>query len=185
MIITKRYNRERAVEYAKNWALLRNPLFNDYTSFGGNCTNFVSQSILAGSCTMDYAEPFGWFYIDDANRAPSWTGVEFLYNYLVGAGEYPDTQSRQGPYGREVRAAQTQIGDVVQLARRGDYYHTLIITGYEPRDILVSAQSDDALDRRLTSYNFDSLRFIHIDGVHLDIADDDCFTALNEGIALP
>ena len=185
MIITKRYNRERAVEYAKNWAFSRNPLFYDYTRIGGNCTNFVSQSILAGSCTMDYSEPFGWFYINDSERAPAWTGVEFLRNFLVGAGGYPENSNRPGPYGREVMASQTQIGDVVQLAKNGDFYHTLIITGYEPRDILVSAQSDDALDRRLTSYNFENIRFIHIDGVRVEIMDDDCFTALNEGIALP
>ena len=185
MIITKRYNRERAVEYAKKWALSRNPLFNDYTRFGGNCTNFVSQAILAGSCTMDYSEPFGWFYIDDLRRSPSWTGVEFLYDFLVGAGDYPSSADRPGPYGREVLPAQTQIGDVIQLSRGGDFYHTLIITGYEPNNILVSAQSDDALDRRLTTYRFDGIRFIHIDGVRMEIADDDCFTALNEGISLP
>ena len=185
MIITKRYNRERAVEYAKNWALSRNPLFYDFTRIGGNCTNFVSQAILAGSCTMNYSEPFGWFYISDTERAPAWTSVEFLHDFLVGAGDFPSNGDRQGPYGREVKAAQTQVGDVVQLARNGDFYHTLIITGYEPRDILVSGQSDDSLDRRLTSYNFESLRFIHIDGVRVEINDDDCFTALNEGIALP
>jgi hypothetical protein len=185
MIITKRYNRERAVEYAKNWALSRNPLFNDYTGIGGNCTNFVSQSLLAGSCVMDYTELFGWYYESDSNRSPSWTGVQFLYEYLVGAGDYPDNTLRQGPYGREVRASQTQIGDVVQLSREGRFYHTLIITGYEPRDILVSAHSDDALDRRLSSYPAEGVRFIHIDGVRLEIRDDDCFTALNEGIALP
>ena len=185
MIITKRYNRENAVAYAKRWALLRNPLFTDYTRLGGNCTNFVSQAILAGSCAMDYSSPFGWYYVADGDRAPAWTGVEFFYNFLVGAGGYPPTNQRQGPFGREVLASQTEIGDVVQLARSGDFYHTLIITGYAPRDILVSAQSDDALDRRLSSYNFGSLRFIHVDGVHLEANDDDCFTALNEGIALP
>lgn len=185
MIITKRYDRQRAVEYAKRWALSRNPLFTDYSRIGGNCTNFVSQSILAGSCVMNYSTPFGWYYESDSNRAPAWTSVEFLYDFLVGAGDYPPASERQGPFGREVRAAQTEVGDVVQLARNGDFYHSLIITGYEPRNILVSAQSDDALDRRLSSYAFDSLRFIHIDGVHLDIDDEDCFTALYEGIALP
>ena len=185
MTITKRYNRENAVAYAKKWALMRNPLFTDYSRIGGNCTNFVSQVLLAGSCTMDYAQPFGWFYESDQNRAPAWTGVEFLYDYLTGGGDYPDVNDRPGPFGREVRAAQTQIGDVVQLGRGGDFYHSLIITGYEPRDILVSAQSDDALDRRLTSYNFEVVRFIHIDGVRISQNDDDCFTALNEGIALP
>ena len=185
MIITKLYYRERAVEYAKKWALSRNPLFNDYTRIGGNCTNFVSQALLAGSCTMDYAQPFGWFYESDESRSPSWTGVEFLRDYLVGEGDFKDTAERPGPYGREVRPAQTAVGDVVQLARDGDFYHTLLITGFEPRDILVSAQSDDALDRRLSSYRFDSLRFIHIDGVRVELADDDCFEALYMGIALP
>ena len=87
MIITKRYNRENAVTYAKRWALSRNPLFTDYTRLGGNCTNFVSQAILAGSCAMDYSSPFGWYYASDGDRAPAWTGVEFLYNFLVGVGD--------------------------------------------------------------------------------------------------
>ena len=185
MTAIKPYRRAHAVEYAKTWALSRNPLFSRFDAFGGDCTNFVSQALLAGSCTMDFSEPFGWFYVSDDSRAPAWTGVEFLYRYLVGESGYPDNGSRPGPYGREVRAAQTQIGDVVQLSKNGDFYHTLIITGYEPRDILVSAQSDDSLDRRLTSYNFEGVRFIHIDGVRVEIDDDDCFAALNEGIAIP
>ena len=58
MLVTKPYNRERAVEYAKRWALDRNPLFVDFTEIGGNCTNFVSQAVLAGSCTMNYTPDF-------------------------------------------------------------------------------------------------------------------------------
>ena len=50
MLITKPYQRERAVEYARRWALDRNPLFADFSGIGGNCTNFVSQCVLAGSC---------------------------------------------------------------------------------------------------------------------------------------
>ena len=45
MIVTKPYNRARAVEYAQRWALSRNPLFYDFTGGGGNCTNFVSQCL--------------------------------------------------------------------------------------------------------------------------------------------
>ena len=185
MIITKRYNRENAVKYAKNWALSRNPLFTDYTDLGGNCTNFVSQALLAGSCVMDRSDPFGWFYESDLDRSPSWTGVEFLYNYLVGAEGYPSNDSRPGPYGREVGAMSVTLGDVVQLYRAGRYYHTLIITGFVPNDILVSAHSNDALDRRLSLYQAEGARFIHIDGVRLSIDDDDCFEALNMGISLP
>ena len=39
MIIEFPYDRERAVEYAKKWALSRNPLFLDFTGRGGNCTS--------------------------------------------------------------------------------------------------------------------------------------------------
>ena len=46
---------ERAVAYARRWALDRNPLFVDFTGQGGNCTNFVSQCVLAGSCVMNLA----------------------------------------------------------------------------------------------------------------------------------
>ena len=185
MIITKRYNRENARAYARKWALDRNPLFAAFTGRGGDCTSFVSQAILAGSCTMDYTETFGWYFISDADRAPAWSGVEFFYNYVTGTGDYPPNTDRPGPFGREVRMRQAQVGDVIQLARDGDFYHTLLICGFEGNDILVCAHTDDALDRRLSTYSFNSLRFIHIDGVRMEILEDDCFRALNEGIALP
>ena len=47
------FNRQRAVEYALRWALGRNPMFPDYSGHGhgGDCTNFVSQAMLAGGWT--------------------------------------------------------------------------------------------------------------------------------------
>lgn len=185
MIITKRYNRENAVTYARRWALSRNPLFYDFTGGGGDCTNFVSQCLLAGSCTMDYTDTFGWYYLSADDRAPAWSSVEFLYDYLTGSGDFPPNDARSGPFGREVRMRQVQPGDVVQLARGGDFYHTLIISEVERTDLLVCAHSNDALDRRLSTYTFDSLRLIHIDGVRVSVDEEDCFTALLEGISLP
>ena len=84
MLITKEYIRERAVEYASRWAFSRNPLFYDYTGIGGNCTNFVSQCVYAGSCTMNFTAIFGWYYLSDKERTASWTGVEFFYNFMTG-----------------------------------------------------------------------------------------------------
>lgn len=43
------YNRVAAVEYAQKWAFLRNPKFFNFDGLGGDCTNFVSQCIYAGS----------------------------------------------------------------------------------------------------------------------------------------
>lgn len=179
MLLIKPYDRARAVEYARRWALERNPLFTDFTGQGGNCTNFVSQSVLAGSCTMNYTPTFGWYYISSTDRAPSWTGVEFFYDFMT-------TNDGVGPFMREVRRRNVEVGDVIQLANEDDdFYHTLIVTGFDGQAILVSAQSDDALDRRLSSYNYFSLRYLHVEGVRVEYPDDTCFEGLIEGTELP
>ena len=47
MLLTRQYDRVRAVTYAETWALARNPLFINFTGQGGDCTNFASQALLA------------------------------------------------------------------------------------------------------------------------------------------
>ena len=91
-----------------------------------------------------------------------------------------------GPYGREVGRAEVTPGDVVQLADgEGDYYHTLIVTEVRGGEILIAAHSDDALDRRLSSYvNAASQRFIHIEGVRVEVPEESCYFDLLEGVAL-
>ena len=179
MLVTKPYLRERAVEYARKWALSRNPLFTDYTGRGGNCTNFVSQAVYAGSCTMNYTPVYGWYYLTEAMRTASWTGVEFLFNFLTG-------NEGAGPYGRQVGLEEAEIGDVIQLYRTQEgWYHTMLLIGFDTDGApLVAAQSDDALDRRLDTYTYDVDRFIHVEGVRLQIPDtEDCFAALLAGTA--
>lgn len=185
MIITKPYIRERVVEYARTWALDRNPLFLNFTGRGGDCTNFASQCLLAGSCTMDFTPDFGWYYVSPDNRAPAWTSVEYFYDFVTEQPNFASENRGIGPFGREIRARELELGDFIQL-RNGmdDYYHTLVVTGFEPNDILICAHSDDALDRRLSTYNFASLRLLHIDGVRTEVDDDTCFENLLDGIAI-
>ena len=77
------YNRMTAVSYAHFWAFRRNPAYYNFDSIGGDCTNFASQVLYAGSGVMDYRPVYGWFYRSTNDRTASWTGVEYLYNYLV------------------------------------------------------------------------------------------------------
>ena len=185
MIAQKPYDRARAVTYAETWALDRNPLFLNFAGRGGDCTNFTSQCLLAGSCTMDFTPDFGWYYRNVNDRAPAWTSVAFFYDFITGNPAFAAENGGIGPFGREVRAREIELGDFIQLANEeGEYYHTLIITGFEPNDILVCAHTDDSLNRPLSSYNYASLRFIHIDGVRVDLPDDVCFEPLLEGIAI-
>ena len=77
------YNRANAVAYAKKWAYGRNPKYYDFSDLGGDCTNFASQCIYAGSGVMNYTPTYGWYYISVNNRAPAWTGVDELYRFLT------------------------------------------------------------------------------------------------------
>ena len=43
------YNRQAAVAYAHKWAFGRNPAFFDFSELGGDCTNFASQCLYAGT----------------------------------------------------------------------------------------------------------------------------------------
>lgn len=153
----KPYDREAVVAYARRWALSRNPAYYDFENIGGDCTNFASQSIYAGAGVMNYTPIMGWYYRSPRDRTASWSGVEYLYNFLM------NNQS-VGPYGRVVSAREVQPGDIVQLERGGDFYHSPVITAVTPT-ILVAAHTFDSLDRQLSSYVYETVRFLHIDGV--------------------
>lgn len=152
------YDRNAAVAYAREWALDRNKAYYDFEKIGGDCTNFASQSIYAGSGIMNYTPTLGWYYRSSYDRSPSWSGVEYLYNFLV-------NNKSVGPYAHVVSQSEAKPGDIVQLGTAsGHFYHSPVITSVSPT-ILVAAHTFDALDRPLSSYNYGVARFLHIDGV--------------------
>jgi hypothetical protein len=157
------YNREAAVDYARKWAMSRNPNYYNFDKLGGDCTNFASQCIHAGGGMMNPQPTFGWYYYNANNRSPSWTGVEFLHNFLI-------RKSGTGPVGVEVPMEQVQPGDISQFANETDRFtHSQVVVsvGKAPAldNILVCTHTYDSLDRALSTYEFTKLRFIHIDGV--------------------
>jgi hypothetical protein len=153
------YDREAAVDYARRFALTRNPAYYDFSDLGGDCTNFASQCIYAGAGVMNYTPVFGWYYINAGDRTASWTGVEFFYNFLMDNDGY-------GPFGALAELDLIQVGDLVQFGQsNGRFYHSAIISEIYPTEILVCAHTFDALDRPLSSYSYDRIRYIHILGV--------------------
>ncbi len=179
MLVTISYNRERALAYARRWAFDRNPLFYDFAGIGGDCTNYVSQCVYAGCCEMNYNVPNGWFFSSTSHRSPSWTGVSQFYDFLI-------NNQGNGPFATETNAGGLQIGDVIQLQNgQGRFYHTLLVTGFEKDTYLVSAHTDDALDRRLNTYRYAGIRFLHIQGIRIVRREgEDCFYDLYSGISL-
>lgn len=176
MLVTKPYNRENAVAYARKYAFSQNSRFGNFAGIGGNCTNFVSQSIYAGGCEMNYTPTFGWYYISLNERSPSWTGVEYFFNFITG-------NAGVGPFGRAATADELEIGDVIQLGRNEEgYYHTLLVVGFDGEDPLVAAQTDNAYARPLSTYEYDYSRFIKILGIRFDTPEsNDCFEELMRG----
>jgi hypothetical protein len=158
------YAREKAVAYAHRWAYFRNPDFLDFSEMGGNCTNYASQCIFAGSGIMNYTPVFGWYYITGNDRTASWTGVQYLYNFL--------TQNvGVGPYATDATVDKILPGDVIQLAiDREEFHHTPVVIEVRGpvatlENIYVAANSYDADCRPLTSYDYKKIRFLHIEGV--------------------
>lgn len=176
MLAIKPYQRENAVAYARKYAFSQNSQFGNFAGIGGNCTNFVSQSIYAGGCQMNYTPTFGWYYISLDDRSPSWTGVEYFYNFIIG-------NAGVGPFGRVATSDELEIGDVVQLGREGEgYYHTLLVVGFGEEGLLVAAQTDNAYARPLSTYDYDFARYIKILGIRFEMPDSNfCFEKLMNG----
>lgn len=153
------YNRKKVYEYAKKWALSSNPKYYNYQFIGGDCTNFVSQCIFAGCNEMNYSRANGWYYINANEKSPSWTGVEFLYDFLV-------NNQGAGPYGEVREINKLKIGDVIQLSFDGiNYTHSLLViqNGTGTTDTLIATHTQNAFGKKVSEYTYSKYRCIHVD----------------------
>lgn len=112
---------------------------------------------------MNYSTNNGWYYIDGNRKSPSWSGVEFLYTFLT-------TNKLVGPYGEQVQQNEIKVGDIAQLSFDGNQFgHTLVIVNIEDVNnlskIYISSHTWDSFNKRISEYNFQKIRFVHINGV--------------------
>jgi len=159
------YNRQATLNYARKWALSRNPDYYDFEQIGGDCTNFASQCLYAGAGVMNYTPDTGWYYSALNDRAAAWTSADYFGKFLI-------NNNGAGPYGRILPLYSAEIGDLIQLSFDGiEFSHTLVVvqTGFSPApdNILIACHTYDSLDRPLNTYYYNELRFIHIDGVRI------------------
>ena len=116
------YDREAAVAYAREWAGERTPRWQAYDGSGGNCMNFVSQSLYASGIPMDESGDARWYWYSDGNRAPAWTGVDSFRVYARDNAGYGLSAQVGAAYdtGEE--------GDVILMSADGNYHHAVIIS---------------------------------------------------------
>ncbi|MFZ5967997.1 MAG: amidase domain-containing protein [Bacillota bacterium] len=157
------YDRNAAIVYAKTWALGRNKRYTDFEKMGGDCTNFASQVIFAGGCPMNYSR-YGWYFNSLRDRAPAWTSVKHLYQFLT-------SSKAIGPQGIETDIHGIEVGDIVQLNFGHDeiFDHSPVVIEIKSgkralNKIMIAAHSIDRINYPLSNYLFDKIRFIHILG---------------------
>ena len=161
-LLETRYHRELAVQYADYWAYRRNPQFDAFDELGGDCTNFVSQAIYYANGVMNFTPDYGWYYLDINHRAPAWTGVIYLYQFLT-------RNQEAGPFAREVSPREVMPGDICQLVIDQENFHhsPVIVSVGRPGnldEILVAAHTYPADNKPLSGYDFQKVRFLHIEG---------------------
>ena len=143
------------LRFACEWWDGRNPAFADFDDLGGDCTNFVSQCILAGGAVMNFTRSTGWYYRSLNDRAAAWTGVGYFYRFIT-------TNRGVGPFGFTIPIRNAQAGDVIQLCTADRCYHSLFVIGAGNGDPLVAAHTFDVYDRPLSDYSYTFARCLHI-----------------------
>lgn len=168
----KEYDRESAVEYARTWALYRNPKYKDYDPWGGDCTNYISQCIKAGNIPFDNQGRDvieKWYWYSDSSRTPTWTSEGAFGRYIIKNNN--ENTENNGIYAVTADYNELEIGDIIQLAYEGRIYHTMIVTQVILNDenylldYLICQHTEDLLDFPL-SEKVGERRYIKILGYY-------------------
>lgn len=141
------FNRSSMVNYANKYAYSRNPNYGDFSKLGGDCTNFVSQIIKAGGTPFDTTGSYRWYYFNMNNRAPSWSGVWNLYDYLIN-NDYIGPQGKLANTNEILYGMKT--GDVVfiDFDKDGTLDHAVSITSYQTGNSSLTKVASHTVDRK-------------------------------------
>lgn len=148
------YNRNKAVDYAKKYALSPNPSFKyfaDYETYGGDCTNFISQCLFAGGAPMSYGTEYAWWYKKSNSintQNDTWSISWAVAHSLFWALKVNKERNYKGPKGLEVNSVnELELGDIISYENdEGVIYHTAIITSFGSSGPLISQHTFDALN---------------------------------------
>ena len=155
------YSNTDAVEYAETYYTDYNSdEYPDWTTYGGDCANFVSQCLYAGGKpwsgtpgTSEAAQDFSnWFStgttLNTKNVSSTWRGADaFKHYWKANALAYKTFDSyTSDTYDYGFR------GDAVTLlTSTGRGYHTLVIVGYKAGDLTFAAHTYDTKTGSLKS----------------------------------
>lgn len=164
------YNRELSVEYALKYALKPNPIFRYFYSendSGGDCTNFISQCLLAGGAEMMYDINPWWYKRNNSGASTyhswsfSWSIASSLYwNIMINTKD-----SLKGVKAKEERKAESLLpGDIIFYENfQNKIFHSAIVTDFSRGSPLISQHTQDLKNvPYLKPYSVKSMHFMSI-----------------------
>jgi len=146
------YSVAKAKKYVDKWYNSRNPY---YDRFSSDCTNFVSQILVAGGKSMKYPSyvPNGvnknnnyWYMKTQSmvgvyvyNRSLSWAAVPEFYTY------WSKRQSTKTSKSKQTIISAAKAGDVVQFKKKGAdrYSHTMFVYEKSNNTLYLSGHTDN------------------------------------------
>ena len=173
---TVNYQRDKAVEYAREYALNYNENDYSFASGGGDCMNFVSQCIHAGGMPMK-KNGFQWHGSKTASSA-SWRGVD---SFLVLLKNYQKFGSQRLMVACHKTPENLEKGDIVFTVASGNPgdmnrnpSHIVILSQdyKDEQKLVVCGHTTDQRDEEKTR-NDRTCTYIHIISICYDFEDAD------------
>lgn len=149
------YSRINAVKYAKTYALSPNPNFRYFplinNNFSGDCTNFISQCLLAGGAPMIFNSANPWWYkrANTANRKDDTWSIPWAVSHsLYWCLKINQQAKAPGIKGLEVYDIKLlELGDLIFFeGTNGAIFHAAIVTSFRNSQPLISHHSFEALN---------------------------------------
>jgi hypothetical protein len=177
--LTYTYNSSNAVNYAMGWAISYNPAYAIMTGLGGDCANFVSQAIFAGTNGSMSPVPVPpsklpefdqrWYRYSAYNKyygSGAWVrvggknGESGLMTFLI-------NNTGFGPYGNYAGRCSAFSGDPVFFYDSRGWYHVVIVTDVigdctNLNNYYVNGHTPDQSRVRLSYYSAATMQFIDI-----------------------
>jgi hypothetical protein len=143
------FSPQAAVAYARKYAENPNPAYYDWShrEEGGDCTNFISQALLAGGwqyketpiSPLDRQSSTVWYYRWDDPSTSAWAWVN--------ANMWASFAKRSGRVQKVKYLSDVGLGDIVQYSdpTGEEKQHSMIVTGFDAEGPLLSYHTKNIL----------------------------------------
>lgn len=162
---TSTYDGGAASKYALKYALDYNTNYANFSSSGGDCTNFISQCLKSGGISQHVGTAYSgncWYYKTSTNRSSTWTGANEFRKYVTGSSSKINMPASSW--------GSVTYGDIIQLMSGSSAYHSLIVSGVAygssgRSDLLICCHTSDRRHVSLNS-NFAGItkKYYHVKG---------------------